>query len=101
MPTLRLTQSTASQGAHRVQLDLDDDRGVLSAVSTFSFQVSEQDREDLRWYLEDYLEYPIQPAPTIAQRVEQRMAELGSELFRSVFWSTRPVGGGPRPAAAN
>jgi hypothetical protein len=44
-----------------------------------------QDRDNLRWYLEDYLEYPIDLAPMIAAQVEQRMAEVGRELFTAIF----------------
>jgi tetratricopeptide (TPR) repeat protein len=44
-----------------------------------------RDREDVRWYLEDYLQYPVDPAPAIAGRVEGRLAELGTGLFREVF----------------
>jgi hypothetical protein len=51
------------------------------------FAVTEQDREDVRWYLEDFLQYPLDPAPRIARRIEQRMAEIGRELFNAVFHS--------------
>jgi hypothetical protein len=51
-------------------LDLDLDRAEL---------------ERLRWYLEDYLEYPIDPAPKIAAQVAQRLVELGRDLFGQVF----------------
>jgi hypothetical protein len=83
---LRLTQFAAGPDTHRVQVELDEDGGVSqSAVTQFEFGLSEQDREDLRWYLEDYLEYPVEPAPAIAARVEQRQAELGASLFASIF----------------
>ena len=60
--------------------------GVRRAVSvSVEFGLSERDREDVRWYLEDYLQYPVDPAPEIAMRVEARLAELGTELFRQVF----------------
>src|SRR5215218_3024567 len=85
MLRLRLTQFAAGPNIHRVQVDLDDGRVPQSAVSEFEFALSEQDREDLRWYLEDYLEYPIEPAPAIAARVEQRQAEVGRGLFDSIF----------------
>ena len=39
----------------------------------------------MRWYLEDYLQYPMDPAPAIAARIEERLAEIGAELFRAVF----------------
>jgi hypothetical protein len=85
MLRLRLTQFAAGPDTHRIQVDLEDDEGPQSAVSQFQFALSEQDREDLRWYLEDYLEYPIEPAPAIAARVVQRQAELGTTLFNSIF----------------
>jgi hypothetical protein len=85
MLRLRLTQFAAGPDTHRVQVELDDDGVPQSAVSQFQFALSEQDREDLRWYLEDYLEYPIDPAPKIAAQVEQRLVELGRDLFGQVF----------------
>jgi tetratricopeptide (TPR) repeat protein len=56
-----------------------------TASSVVAFQVSPQDQEGMRWYLEDYLLYPQNPAPTIAARIEQRMTEVGEELFRAIF----------------
>ncbi len=86
MPTLRLTQFAESQPDHfRVELSLDNSAPTRS---TFSFQLSPQDREDFRWYLEDYLEYPLDPAPKIADRIEKRMSEVGRQLFRNVFESS-------------
>jgi len=51
----------------------------------FSFALSAQEAEDIRWYLEDYRIYPVDPAPKIAKRIEQRMGEVGRELFRLVL----------------
>ena len=50
-----------------------------------AFELDPDDARDLRWYLEDYLEYPLDPAPQIAGRVEGRMAELGRGVFTAVF----------------
>ena len=85
MGTLRLTQTSPTPGRHRVQLDLDGEGLPRSAVAEFAFALGDQDREDLRWYLEDYLKYPVDPAPRIAARVQARMAEVGRELFRGIF----------------
>jgi hypothetical protein len=57
--------------------------------------------EKLRWYLEDYAEFPADPAPTIAADTEQIMARLGRELFAAVFgvgdaasiWAQASLGG--------
>ena len=89
MLTLRLTQPSEGPDQHRVEIALEG--GSLprqTAVSRFSFALSAQDREDLRWYLEDFLDYPPRdPLPTIAARIEQRMAAIGVELFNAIFQS--------------
>lgn len=90
MPTLRLIQSTAGPDRYRVQVSLDGDaRPPLTATAEFAFSFSDQDREDLRWYLEDYLEHAADPAPKIATRIEQRIAEMGAQLFHEVFESSK------------
>jgi hypothetical protein len=60
--------------------------GPSSAAPTlakvrFAFRLDPQDQEQLRWYLEDFLERPINPSPAIAARVEARMAEIGREMY--------------------
>jgi len=85
-PTLRLSQFAEAQAdTFRVELTLGNSAPVRTR---FSFELSLQDQEDLRWYLEDYLQYPLDPAPTIAARVETRMKDIGAELFRNVFQSS-------------
>ncbi len=87
MLTLRLTQVAEGPDQHRVDLRLEGDGAPQTAVYRFKFAVSEQDREDVRWYLEDFLQYPLDPAPRIAARIERRMAEIGRDLFKGVFQS--------------
>ena len=60
----------------------------LRAHAAFDFALTPQDHEDLRWYLEDFLQHPFEPAPTIAAQIEARMAEIGGELFDRVFGSS-------------
>lgn len=83
-----MTQISEGEDRYRVEIALEGD-GLprQTAVSEFDFVLSAQDREDLRWYLEDYLQYPQDPAPKIAARIEGRMAELGTALFKAVFQS--------------
>ncbi|HEV2854341.1 MAG TPA: CHAT domain-containing protein [Thermoanaerobaculia bacterium] len=85
MLQLRLTQRPDGKGRHRVEVSLKGDGARRLAESTFDFLLLDQDEEDLRWYLEDYLQYPQDPAPAIARRIEARMAEIGTELFHAVF----------------
>jgi len=87
MFTLRLTQHAGSQpDNYLVQVEFTG-KGLIrqTASARFQFALSGQDRENLRWYLEDYLQYPFDPAPKTAARVEKRMAEIGTELFRALF----------------
>ena len=67
MLNLRLTQSSAGQDEYRVEIALEGD-GLprQTAVARFPFALSPRAEENVRWYLEDYLEHPFDPAPTIA-----------------------------------
>jgi hypothetical protein len=85
MRLLRLTQETIAPDQYRVRLRLEGDGLPQEAAAQFRFQMSEQEREDVRWYLEDFLQYPLDPAPAVAARVEARLAEIGEELFRALF----------------
>ena len=62
-------------------------RQSLRAQCGFEFGVNDEDRKSIRWYLEDYLQYPVDPAPQIAAGVERRMVAIGEELFQVVFRS--------------
>jgi hypothetical protein len=41
--------------------------------------------EKVRWYLEDYAEFPAEPAPAIARDAEALLARVGRQLFERVF----------------
>jgi len=86
MPTLRVTQSTLSAETFRVEASLEEEgQPRRIAVTEFDFPITPQDREDLRWYLEDYLQYAADPAPKVAARIEERIAEMGVDLFKAMF----------------
>jgi tetratricopeptide (TPR) repeat protein len=86
--TLRITQSSESTGKYRAELALEGD-GIprQTATAAFEFELADQHREDLRWYLEDYLQYPHDPAPTVAARIEGDIKDVGVDLFKKVFQS--------------
>jgi len=88
MSTLHLSQFAEKDDTFRVELSLD---GGSPVRTRFTFALSPQDQEDLRWYLEDYLQYPLDPAPKIAARVEERMRSIGTQLFKNVFESGEPA----------
>ncbi len=71
------------------------------ATTKVSVQVDPGVAEKLRWYLEDYAEFPADPAPAIAAETEQIVARVGRELFAAVFgtgdaaaiWAQASLGG--------
>ena len=90
MPTLRITQRSEGPGRYRAEVRLEGDGlAPLTAESPFQFEMTPQEHEDVRWYLEDFLQYPHDPAPRIAARIEKRMREIGQRLFEAVFESSK------------
>ncbi len=87
MLTLRLTQSTESHpDRYRVEVALEGDGPRQTATVVFGFNLSPRDRENIRWYLEDYLQlFWHSVAPQRAAKIEQRMVEIGLELFNAIF----------------
>jgi tetratricopeptide (TPR) repeat protein len=71
-----------------VHIHLQDGLTAGEATTEFDFQWSDQDQEDLRWYLEDYLTYPVEPATGIATRIEARIAKVGDDIFAGIFRGT-------------
>jgi hypothetical protein len=88
MHVLRLRQSAEGEHRYKVLLELETDGLRSTDERSFTFEFSDRDQEDLRWYLEDYLQYPLDPAPKIAERIEKRMDEIGNELFGKVLEGT-------------
>ena len=85
---LRFVDSRTSSGS-RVDIEWEE-TGAPRRVARAELNVhlSKEDDEGLRWYLEDYLQYPTDPAPAIARRVENRLAELGHSLFGQLFYGS-------------
>src|ERR1035438_1178830 len=89
MSLLRLRQSAEGESRYRVVAEFENGGVRRSAESRFELQFTAQDQEDIRWYLEDFLQYPMDPAPVIAARIERRMAEIGADLFTKVLGNTQ------------
>ena len=87
--TLRLQQSASTAGRHQVKVHLEGAGAPVQGSVEFDFAVAAADREAMRWYVEDSLDHP--PDPALADGVERRLAELGTQLFTAVL-GTDPVG---------
>ena len=82
MLTLRLTQLTLRENCYRVEIRFGDEPPI---TAEFDFEMTNQDYAYIRWYLESFLQYPMEPAPQMARRIEERMREIGAELFEKMF----------------
>jgi tetratricopeptide (TPR) repeat protein len=91
MHTLRIRHSRAPGGGDLVAVDYDPGRGStgFSSPVPFTFALAERDRARLRFYMEDFLGYPDQPARRIARQIEADMTGWGEEMFRQLFLSQR------------
>ena len=77
LPLLRITQDGSASSAFRIEIALESEGFARrTARADFSFKMTEQDQQQLRWYLEDYLQFPQDPAPKLAALVEA-MLKLG------------------------
>jgi hypothetical protein len=74
-----------SSGLRRVEVLWQEGDARRVAVAEFADLPEAGDGERIRWYLEDYAEFPADPAPVIAREAEARLARAGAELFRQVF----------------
>ena len=88
MRVLRLRQTAEGDHRYKILVELEDGALRRTDERSFTFELTPRDQEDLRWYMEDYLQYPLSPAPVIAQRIETRMDEIGADLFRLVLHGT-------------
>jgi hypothetical protein len=82
---LQIADASKASGEFRVELSFDNGLLVRTSATEFNFSVSARDQELVRWYWEDFVEYPDRVAQRKAARVEQRLREIGDELFRQVF----------------
>ncbi len=92
MTLLRLKQTALGNNRYRAELEFTaPNQAPASASAEFDFALTEQEGRDLRWYMEDYLQNPHEPAPQIAARIEARMSELGGKLFTDIFEANAPT----------
>lgn len=87
VPVLRVSDVPLDGGARRVEVTWQDGPSRRAAVTTFGYQAHQAEAEHVRWYLEDYPEFPADPAPAVAAAAEARLVQVGAELFEQVFSS--------------
>jgi hypothetical protein len=71
---LHLSHALVAAERHAIEMTFADGESLAGqAAQEFEFDFTRQSLEDIRWYLEDYVERPVHPAP------------LGAGAYRTVF----------------
>ena len=87
---MNLLQIT-DMGDGRIQVSRQHDNGVPHQCPQpipFSDPLTENDHRELRWYLEEFLQFPYGAERNHAQEVEGKMEQWGAELFNRAFPKT-------------
>jgi tetratricopeptide (TPR) repeat protein len=93
MAELRISDIPAGPGgARRVEVLWQDGAARRVAVAEVAGLPGGEEGERVRWYLEEYAEFPADPAPVIAAEAEAQLAQAGVGLFRAVFADVDAVG---------
>jgi tetratricopeptide (TPR) repeat protein len=81
---LRLLFTPLQDGSFTVRLE-DGSRRTVGVAATVTPFLDEGDFENLRWYLEDYMDLPDGGAVVRAERVERQLQDWGRRLHDAVF----------------
>ncbi len=86
MTTLHIRQDAPKDGHYPVRLTLKrHGQPDLEAEANIEFALTEQEQEDIRWYLEDYLQNADVVEAVTVEQVEARMRARGEELYAKVL----------------
>lgn len=69
-----------------------DPLGIANVGDLLVDPLREQDREDLRWYLEEYWKWPYEQFALRARLIEDLLPTLGNRLYRAAFGSRMAMG---------
>ncbi len=84
--TLSIRQHPPVNGQYPIRLTLKrPDQPDIEAEANIAFALSAQSQEDLRWYMEDYLQNPESSEEVQVAQIEQMMRERGEELYQKVL----------------
>jgi hypothetical protein len=81
---IAFTEKPANTGAFVFDLSLDGENHCRDTA--FMNPLAEKDFKDLRWYLEEYLDWPFNPIiRSRGEEIEAKLDEWGAALFRALF----------------
>ena len=83
-PTLHIEQESRDNGKYTIKLTLERAKqGKLTAKATIEFALTPQEQEDLRWYLEDYLQKANIVEKVQVEQIENLMKQRRGALQQS------------------
>jgi len=86
MTILHIRQDAPRDGHYPICLTLKrDGQPDLEAEAKIQFALSDQEQEDIRWYLEDYLERAEAVEGVTIEQIEALMKTRGEELYNKVL----------------
>lgn len=86
MNVLHIRQDKPVDDSYPIRLTLRrDGQPDLQAEAAIEFEVTDEEQEDLRWYLEDYLQRATDVEAVTVQQVETLMKLRGEELYTKVL----------------
>lgn len=86
MTTLHIEQEGRNGGKHAVKLTLErPGQPRITAKAEIEFTLTPQEHEDLRWYMEDYLQRAESVEEVQVRQIEEWMKRRGEELYRKVL----------------
>jgi tetratricopeptide (TPR) repeat protein len=93
MAELRISDVPAGAGgSRRVRVSWQVGTARREAEAVFAAPSDARDGERVRWYLEEYAEFPADPGPVLAAEAEAQLAQTGADLFDRVFADRDAVG---------
>ena len=69
-----------------------DPQGLTHTGDLLSDPLTKQERANLRWYLEEYSDWPYEQFLERAKQIEALLPELGNRLYKTVFGSFGAMG---------
>src|SRR5713101_1492783 len=69
-----------------------DQLGLRYAGDVLTDPLTPREREDVRWYLEEYVEWPYEQFLERGKKIEASLAEFGRRLYRAVCASPGAMG---------
>ena len=87
MVTLKINQEAIDKDRYKISLTLQRDEGNSDkrGAAEITFSLSDQEREDIRWYLEDYLQRASTTEAAHVEQIEELIQKKGQELYHLVL----------------